>query len=133
MAGFDAKDLRRRRQGAFRLRQSRAPRRLDAECDTSATRVMWQYRSEARIPVEVRVPCDLALLTSSADLPKSVYDEGEELFGSTDSEQLLKTLSMSAQAPFSLLTMQLPRVQLGPSMTRYNRVEGLSTGFQIGR
>jgi len=104
---------------------------LMRQCDSSATRVITQYRSEARIPVELRVPCDLAILTASSDLPKSVYDEGEALFGSTESEQLLKTLSMNAQAPFSLLTMQLPRVQLGPSMTRYNRVEGLSTGFLL--
>jgi hypothetical protein len=104
---------------------------LMRQCDTSATRVMWQSRSEAHVLVEVRVPCDVSILTSSPDLPKSVYDEGEQLFGSTESEQLLKTLSMGAQAPFSLLTMQLPRVQLGPSMTRYNRVEGLSTGFLL--
>jgi hypothetical protein len=101
------------------------------QCDSSATRVITRYRSEARVPVELRVPCDLSILTSSSDLPKSVYDQGEELFGSTESEQLLKTLSMTAQAPFSLLTMQLPRVQLGPSMTRYNRVEGLSTGLLL--
>src|SRR5262245_44715139 len=99
------------------------------QCDSSATRVITRYRSEARVPVELRVPCDLTILTSSTDLPKSVYDEGEELFGSAGSEQLLKTLSMTAQAPFSLLTMQPPRVQVGPSMTRYNRVEGFSTGL----
>jgi hypothetical protein len=101
------------------------------QCDSSATRVITRYRSQAQVPVELRVPCDLTVLTSSTDLPKSVYDEGEELFGSTESEQLLKTLSMTAQAPFSLLTMPPPRVQIGPSMTRYNRVEGFSTGVLL--
>ena len=37
-------------------------------------------------------------------------------------------LGMDAQAPLSLGHLPAPRIQLGPSMTRYNRVEGFSTG-----
>ena len=38
---------------------------------------------------------------------------------------------MAAQAPLSLGDLPGPRVQVGPSMSRYNRVEGFSTGLLI--
>lgn len=99
------------------------------QCDTSDTRVVTTYRSEARIPTEVRVPCDLDKLMTSADLPPSVFDPGDEIFGNAEAEKLAAdALGMAAQAPLSLGHLPLPRIQLGPSMTRYNRVEGFSTG-----
>ncbi|HEY9226099.1 MAG TPA: BamA/TamA family outer membrane protein [Gemmatimonadaceae bacterium] len=100
------------------------------QCDTASTRV--KYRTESNIAVETRVPCDLDLLINSPDLPASLYAPREEMFGSTDAEKtLLKTLSMAAQPPFSLFALSPPRMQLGPSMTRYNRVEGFSTGLLL--
>jgi Omp85 superfamily domain len=38
---------------------------------------------------------------------------------------------MAAQAPLSLSALPLPRFQFGLSMTRYNRVEGFSTGLGV--
>ena len=99
------------------------------QCDTSATRIVTRYRSEAKIPTEMRVPCDLDKLLASSDLPGSIFDPADDVFGSTEARQLAAdALGMGAQAPLSLGDLPSPRVQLGPSMTRYNRVEGFSTG-----
>jgi hypothetical protein len=99
------------------------------QCDTSATRVVTRYRSTARIPTEMRVPCDVDKLIASSDLPASIFDPGEDVFGSAEAERLAAdALGMAAQAPLSLGALPRPRIQLGPSMTRYNRVEGFSTG-----
>jgi hypothetical protein len=99
------------------------------QCDTAATRVETRYRSEAKIPVEMRVPCDLDKLLASSDLPPSIFDPGDDVFGSAEAERLAAAaLGMGVQAPLSLGNLPAPRVQLGPSMTRYNRVEGFSTG-----
>lgn len=102
------------------------------QCDSSDTRVVTRYRyDEARLPVELRVPCDLEKLTHSSELPSSIYDPGEDVFDAAGREQLLgKALEVAAQAPlFSLLPP--PRIQLGPSMMRYNRIEGFSTGLLV--
>jgi hypothetical protein len=103
------------------------------QCDTATTRVVTEYRYEdARLPVLVRAPCDLEKLARSPDLPASIYDPGEEVFGSADRDRLLaEALSLAAQAPLSLGALPRPRFQLGPSMTRYNRVEGWSTGLGV--
>jgi hypothetical protein len=99
------------------------------QCDTSDTRVITRFRSEAGIPTETRVPCDLDKLMASSDLPPSIYDPGDEIFGSAEAQRLAAdALGLAAQAPLSLGHLPAPRIQLGPSMTRYNRVEGFSTG-----
>ena len=102
------------------------------QCDLGDTRVLTRHRGDGGVPVSTRIPCNLDSLINSTDLPPSIYDDGKELFGSSESERLLmKTLSMSAQAPIRLFALPAPRMQLGPSMTRYNRVEGLSTGVLL--
>jgi hypothetical protein len=102
------------------------------QCDTSSTRVVTRYRSTARVPVLTTIPCDLDKLAQSSDLPASIFDPGEEIFGTAEANRLAAAaLSMAAQAPISLGTLPAARYQFGPSMTRYNRVEGLSTGILI--
>ena len=103
------------------------------QCDgATGTRVVTRYRFDSRLPVEMRVPCDLDSLMQSADLPRSIYDPGDEIYGSDEREALVRdALSMAAQAPFSLGALPAPRLQLGPTMTRYNRVEGFSTGLLV--
>jgi hypothetical protein len=79
----------------------------------------------------IRIPCDTAQLAHSSELPASIYDPGDELFGAKELAELKsEALSMSAQAPFQfrLDMMPPPTVAYGPSMMRYNRVEGLSFG-----
>lgn len=101
------------------------------QCDTSDTRVVMQYRYDAQ-PVQVRIPCNTDKLTSSPDLPASIYDAGEEIFGAADANRMIAdALSMAAQAPISLGALPPARYQVGPSMTRYNRVEGFSTGVLV--
>lgn len=103
-----------------------------AQCDTSDTRVVRQARyGDAQLPVELRVPCDLEKLKQSPDLPGSIYDPGEEIFSDADRAQLLsKALDVAAQAPL-LSMLPPPRLQFGPAMMRYNRVEGFSTGLRV--
>ena len=106
------------------------------ECDTSDTRVIVQSRYDNELKVALRVPCDLSKLENSPDLPGSIYDPGEELFGAKELESLkAEALSLSAQAPFSLRLqsglLPPPVISYGPSMMRYNRVEGLSLGGSV--
>jgi hypothetical protein len=103
-----------------------------AECDTSGFRTTYIRRYETRLPVAVRIPCDLNKLIHSPDLPPSIYDPGEELFDTKDRDDMMaRALSMSAQAPVSFGSLPRPTYAFGLPMTRFNRVEGLSTGFQI--
>lgn len=108
----------------------------DRECDTSDVRVVTQRRYDSQIPIAVKIPCDLSKLENSPDLPASIYDPGEEIFGSKELDALkAEALSMSAQAPFSLRLragmLPPPTVAYGPSMLRYNRVEGFSVGASV--
>jgi hypothetical protein len=101
-------------------------------CDTSDVRLTAMRRYEQSIRMAIRSPCDTTLLEHSPDLPASIYDPGEELFGAKELAALkAEALSMSAQAPmqFNLATLPPPTLAYGPSMMRYNRVEGLSFGI----
>jgi hypothetical protein len=82
----------------------------------------------------VRIPCDSTALVNSPDLPKSIYDTNEEIFGVAERDELLKALNFSLQPGWA------PRpviVEYGLGRTRYNRVEGFSTGIaastELGR
>jgi hypothetical protein len=106
-----------------------------AQCDTASTWVRTTTRYDNAISVATRVPCDTLALSRSAELPASLYDSQEELFGASDLEELrTRALALGAQAPFgSGLGVIPPTVQWGLSMTRYNRIEGLSTGVSVGQ
>jgi hypothetical protein len=101
------------------------------QCDSSATRVVTRYRYESRIPVQMVIPCSLDSLANSSDFTSSIYGAGEDVFSNDDRQRLIgEALSMAAQAPLGQL---LPRArwQYGTSLTRYNRVEGFSTGLAV--
>ena len=107
-----------------------------AQCDTSDVRVVTSRRYDAQLPIAVKIPCDLSKLENSPDLPGSIYDPGEEIFGAKELDALkAEALSMSAQAPFSFRLraglLPPPSFAYGPSMLRYNRVEGLSVGASV--
>ena len=103
-------------------RAMRAPR--PGQCDTSSVRI--RSRSQGRgTPVLVRMPCDAAVLANSPDLPKSIYDQGEEIFSGQDLTELRGLLDMGLQPEWSPQPIRL-RYGLGEGMLRYNRVEGLS-------
>jgi hypothetical protein len=115
------------------LRKRDVPR---SQCDTSDYRVVTQTRHEGTLPVAIRVPCDESKLETSSDLPKSIYDPGEELFGGKELDELKsEALSLSAQAPFMFRlqggTLPPPAIEYGPSQMRYNRIEGFSLGASV--
>jgi hypothetical protein len=101
-------------------------------CDTTDVRLTAMRRYDQSIKMAIRIPCDTTLLEHSPDLPASIYDPGEELFGAKELAVLkAEALSLSAQAPiqFRLSALPPPTIAYGPSMMRYNRVEGLSVGL----
>jgi hypothetical protein len=105
-----------------------------APCDSAGMSTRYLRRFESRMPIAVRVPCNISALTQSPDLPKSIYDSGEELFSTAQRDELMKeALSLADQAPFSLGRGLLPKPTYawGLSMTRFNRVEGFSTGVAV--
>jgi hypothetical protein len=98
------------------------------QCDSSDVRVVTHRRQDANLSVAMRIPCDMNVLMNSPDLPKSIYDDGEEIFGSTERDALIKeALAMGAQPPFALGAIP-PTLKTGLEYTRFNRVEGLSVG-----
>ncbi|MGH7679991.1 MAG: ShlB/FhaC/HecB family hemolysin secretion/activation protein [Gemmatimonadaceae bacterium] len=102
------------------------------QCDTSDVRVSADRRyGDARVSVAVRTPCDLSKLETSADLPASIYDPGDELFDLKARDALIaEALTMGAQPPLTLNPLELPRPEWthGLRLVRYNRIEGLSAG-----
>jgi hypothetical protein len=104
-------------------------RRVEARrtaCDRGDSRERVLMRFDKTLPVAVRVPCDTLALARSPDLPPSPFDEGEELFGSAERDELV-----------SMALALADEVRGGPQRPvftpwlrtlRYNRVEGLSGG-----
>ena len=103
----------------------------DSACANGATyRETTRVRDENAVPMLIRVPCDTAALASSSTLPKSIYDTPDSLFGDKDIDALVaSTLSLQRQAGGAGFAP--PVAQSGLSLTRYNRVEGLSTGIRL--
>ena len=99
------------------------------QCRTSDTRTVTAYRADS-VPIQLQIACNLEPLVKSPDLPASAFDEGEEVFGSADRDALVaQALSLADQAPFSWNPFRMPDLQYGASFTRYNRIEGWSTGL----
>lgn len=103
----------------------RARRRSECKTGTERMRTVNDWGGEGlRI---VRTPCDSVALATSPDLPKSIYEEGETLFGTAERDALVDmALTLGAQPEFG---PQPPTISYGLSMTRYNRIEGLSTAI----
>ena len=92
-----------------------------------AERTAAERRYEGTLPVFVRIPCDTALLAHSPDLPPSIFEPTDELFGEAERERLLEALDFGLQPRFA---PQRPTLHYGLNLTRYNRVEGLSTALR---
>ncbi|MGE5732967.1 MAG: hypothetical protein ACM37U_13555, partial [Gemmatimonas sp.] len=101
------------------------------QCDTSDVQITTRTRYDSQLPIALKVPCDVSKLENSPDLPPSIYDPGEELFGTKELDALkAEALSLGAQAPlqFRLSMLPPPTISYGPALMRYNRVEGFSVG-----
>jgi len=110
---------------------SRAARRArhENECKEGTERLRTRESHDDNMLVLMRVPCDTAALAHSSELPKSIYDEGEEAFGASEREALIsEALTLGAQPGFH---PQLPTVNWGLAYTRFNRVEGVSTAVGV--
>jgi hypothetical protein len=124
---------RRARRDSIRNGLLKAPPK---QCDTSEYRIVQRTEGQhAGWPLKVayRVPCDVNKLATSPELPGSIFDPGEEIFGAKERDALIKeALSLGAQPPFLLGSGHLPPLVLksGLEFVRYNRVEGLSVGGQ---
>jgi len=112
---------------------SRAARRErhEGECQKGTQRVRVHEESDEGLQIMVRTPCDTLALARSADLPKSIYDEGEQVFGSLERDALVaEALTLSAQPGFA---PQSASISYGLPYTRFNRIEGFSTAIAVER
>ena len=106
-------------------RAARRERRRN-ECKTGTERVRRENRSDEGLRILVRVPCDTIALAHSSELPKSIYDDGEAVFGTAERDALIsEALTLGAQPEFA---PQRPTLSYGVPYTRFNRIEGFSTG-----
>jgi hypothetical protein len=108
---------------------SRAARRdrRRSECKNGTERVRTQYRSNETLRIRVVTPCDSVALAHSPELPKSIYDDGEAVFGSAERDALVsEALTLGAQPEFA---PQRADISYGLAYTRFNRIEGFSTAI----
>ena len=123
--------LRRARRDSIRQGLLKEP---PGQCDTSAFRVIRHsegWGDGPRLQTAYRVPCDVKKLANSPDLPGSIFDPGEEVFGAKERDALIaQALSLGAQPPFLLGSGHLPppTFRWGSEYMRYNRIEGFSIG-----
>lgn len=112
---------------------ARRARRLarDSACSNGAAfRETRRSGRDDSVQMIVRIPCDTVALANSPTLPRSIYDAPDSLFGDRDVDALVATaLSLQRQAGSSGWTQ--PVVQFGIPMSRYNRIEGFSTGLRV--
>jgi hypothetical protein len=110
---------------------SRAARRelRRNECKQGTERVRAHHNREEDLQILVRVPCDTAALAHSSELPKSIYDDGEQVFGTAERDALVsEALTLGAQPGFA---PQVPSISWGLPFTRFNRIEGLSSAIAV--
>jgi hypothetical protein len=108
-------------------RAFRRQRRREACNDISNNRTRTSTRYESQLTVITQIPCDTAKLALSPELPKSIYDENEEVFGNAEREALIaEALTLDVQPGF---IPQRPVITYGLGLTRYNRIEGLSSAI----
>ena len=112
----------------FRLaRDSTAKAQRAKDCATSGTYTRMQTRYNGALQMAVQMPCDSTKLASSPEFVGSLLGSGESVFGTSDIEDLKKALNFDLQAAWM---PQKPVITWGLGLTRYNRIEGFSTGAQ---
>lgn len=126
------RDVRRERRQALRDSVREGLRKDPNACDSTGVRTTTRRAAEgSNLKIAVRVPCDTKALANSPELPKSIFDEGEEIFGSKERDALIKeALAMGAQPPFAIGAIP-PTVKYGLEFTRFNRIEGFSGGALV--
>jgi hypothetical protein len=101
-------------------------------CPRGDTLIRIQPRLRGQLRVAYRIPCDTAALAHSSELPPSIFDSGEEVFGTEQGRELAKALDLSLQPGWGPLPYTF-HYGIDRGMLRYNRVEGLSAGVDVER
>lgn len=99
-----------------------------AACATNATYTVYERRENGALVMAVEVPCDVKVLANSSELPPSIYDSGEELFGAAQREELMQMLDFGLQPAWA---PRPPKLEYGLQFTRFNRVEGLGSAVRV--
>ncbi len=110
---------------------SRAARRDRSRnaCRDGGVKQRTIRRNESGLAMIVRTPCDEEALAKSPELPKSIYDDGDVLFGAKERDALIEAaLALGAQPGW---VPQKPVYTYGLGLTRYNKIEALSTGIAV--
>lgn len=126
--GLDSAAVRDSVRAFHSARYAEAQARRKERCETVGTYQVYERRGNGALQMAVEVPCDVKSLANSPELPASIYDPGEELFGAAQREELLKRLDFGLQPSWS---PQKPIVEYGLPYTRFNRIEGFGTGLQL--
>ncbi|HEX2718529.1 MAG TPA: ShlB/FhaC/HecB family hemolysin secretion/activation protein, partial [Gemmatimonadaceae bacterium] len=108
------------------------------ECRKTQTGERTQLERQGRERIVVLIPCDPKQLAASPDLPASIYDDSDELFGETERDQLrdwaksLETMARMHGVDGEAGGGTRPTIEygLGGGLARYNRIEGLSLGVR---
>ena len=104
-----------------------ASRATSQRVQTGTERIRRENRSDEGLRILIRTPCDTVALARSSELPKSIYDEGEAVFGTSERDALVaEALTLGAQPDFA---PQRPTFSYGLPYTRFNRIEGFSTAL----
>ena len=97
------------------------------ECAAGETFTRMESRFNGTLNIAVQMPCDSTRLANSTEFTGSLYEAGESVFGTNDIEELKKALNFDLQAGWM---PQKPVTEWGLTYTRFNRVEGPSTGVE---
>ncbi len=127
-AGLDSATIRKEMRAYYASRDSISMRARRDQCAVGETYTLIRYRYDERLPMTIALPCDRSKLQHSAELPKSIYDDGEELFGAKERRELMDALDMRLQPDWA---PRAPRIEWGLNQTRYNRVEGFGSGATV--
>lgn len=115
-----------KRETAFRDSLDKAP------CAGDETRAIGTKRRFSDLPVTVVFPCNLERLASSDSLSGAIFDANSSAFSTGDRDALIAhALSLAAQPPVRLFGVVPPKFEYGLNQSRYNRVEGFSTGISV--
>jgi hypothetical protein len=120
------------RKGDRKGRNSDDPDFDILRCPQGDTLIRIQPRLRGQLRVAYRIPCDTAALAHSSELPPSIFDSGEEVFGTEQGRELAKALDLSLQPGWGPLPYTF-HYGIDRGMLRYNRVEGLSAGVDVER
>lgn len=126
--GLDSAQVRDTVRAIYARRDSAARALRIERCATVGTYTVYERRGDGQLLMAVEVPCDLRQLAHSPELPPSIYDPGEELFGAAQRDELMQMLDFGLQPAWA---PQKPVLEWGLAHTRYNRVEGFGTGARL--